>query len=190
VVSHLLDQYKQAYLIPEGGTNDLAIKGVRELWGELDVEHYTHVVIGLGTAGTLAGVVKGVPYDVEVIAISPFKDEVTELEGFEFIKDKRNYKVIPAVLKTNFGAYDNGIVTYINQFYYRTKILLDPIYTAKVMMTLESMIADDYFPKGSKILFIHTGGLQGILGYNYLHQNKMQSAIAIPPELEILRNYA
>ena len=54
----------------------------------------------------------------------------------------------------------------MNQFYKESQIPLDPIYTAKMFFGVMNLIEKNYFPKKSKILLIHTGGIQGIQGMN------------------------
>jgi 1-aminocyclopropane-1-carboxylate deaminase len=64
------------------------------------------------------------------------------------------------------------LIEFVNTFKMETKIPLDPIYTAKMMFGVMDLIAKDFFPENTKILAIHTGGLQGILGMNILLQKK------------------
>ena len=66
----------------------------------------------------------------------------------------------------------------MNSFYIETKIPLDPVYTGKMMFGVFDLIAKNYFPKGSKILIIHTGGLQGIAGMNAVLKKKNLPLIA------------
>ncbi len=187
VIQNILDKYINHFLIPEGGTNKCAIRGVQELWNEVNDE-YSHVVVGLGTAGTLAGLVNSAPKKTEIIAISSFKGSVDELEGLNQVQCNRNYKIVPSQIKGGFGSYNKEIEEFGSVFYNRTGIHLDPIYTIKVMSTLLSLIKGAYFPKGANILFVHTGGLQGILGYNYLHGSKMKELLPLPLDLKIFVN--
>jgi 1-aminocyclopropane-1-carboxylate deaminase len=72
-------------------------------------------------------------------------------------------------LEYHFGGYakySSELVEFINEFNTKHKIPLDPVYTGKMMYGLFNMIQQDVFKKGSRIIAIHTGGLQGIDGFN------------------------
>lgn len=177
-VMHTINLYKNYYIIPEGGTNELAIRGVSELIEEIKEFDYTHMVLGLGTGGTMAGILKGTrPYRTKVIAVSPFKGLVDDLEGFQYLndEDRSRLEILPSSLNIRFGGYHSDLISYISSFEKTHKVSLDPVYTVKVMMTLDDLISKDYFPKGSKLLVLHTGGLQGIKGYHYQYRKKLDA---------------
>lgn len=177
IIRSIIAQFDNAYVIEEGGTNLLAMKGVGEMMEEVigDAKDFSHVVLALGTGGTLAGVAQALKgTGKQIVAISPFKGGIKELEGFKYIDEPsfKNIDIIPCFPQSRFGAYDVSIVDYIRSFNDCDNILLDPVYTVKVLMTTEHLINQGYFPLGSQILLIHTGGLQGIAGYEY--QNNCQ----------------
>ncbi len=184
IIQSIIETHSDCFLIPEGGTNELALKGVEEMIAEVRLQcelstpttfRFSHIITGLGTGGTCLGVLRAVlssSSDTKVIAVSPFKGDTYDMSGISFItdKEKENLEIIPSAIKTRFGAYHKEIHDYILSFKKDTDIALDPIYTAKVMMTAEQLVKEDYFPKGSKVLVIHTGGLQGISGYEYQYK--------------------
>ncbi len=174
-IKEIIDRYDNYYVIPEGGTNILALKGVIEMIHEIEDFSFTHVVVGLGTGGTLAGVMKGTKgFGTKVIGISPFKGKIEKLAGLSMIdtEDISRLELLGSALTVKFGGYHKDITNYINSFKMNHNITLDPVYTVKVMMTVDVLIKEDYFPYGSKILVIHTGGIQGVAGYNYQYRNK------------------
>ncbi|MGB1043375.1 MAG: 1-aminocyclopropane-1-carboxylate deaminase/D-cysteine desulfhydrase, partial [Tenacibaculum sp.] len=77
------------------------------------------------------------------------------------------------------GKYNPELIRFINQFKTETTIPLDPIYTGKMMFGILDMIAKNQFPENSKILAIHTGGIQGITGFNQKLKNKNQEQIKV-----------
>jgi len=175
-MTRLLSKYPHHYHIPEGGTNDHAIRGVMEMVEELNLDEskFTHIVVGLGTAGTLAGISHALSDypDIQLLGISPFKGAVDDLEGFKYLSEpmKDRITILPHVPPTKFGAFSNQMVDYIKCFYNATGIKLDPVYNVKVMQTLETLLDRGYFKEGSKILVVHTGGLQGIPGYEQRYE--------------------
>jgi 1-aminocyclopropane-1-carboxylate deaminase len=91
---------------------------------------------------------------------------------------KSNWELIADYHFGGYGKINEELVRFINDFYQQTKIPLDPVYTGKMMYGIVELISKGYFPKGAKILAIHTGGLQGIKGMNnYLKNKNLQQII-------------
>ncbi len=174
----IIEKYPEYYLIPEGGTNELALRGIAEMMEEVDAFSisFTHIITGIGTCGTLAGIIKSATnQDVKIIGISPFKGPVKNFEGFKYLNSMEMEKVeiIRSTPETRFGSLDHSMVEYIRTYKNENDILLDPIYTAKVAMTTEYLLEQMYFEKKSKILMIHSGGMQGISGFEYRHNCRL-----------------
>ena len=163
--------YGPFYLVPEGGSNVEAVKGCTEIIGEIGHE-VDVIAVCCGTGGTMAGILAGLDGSKYVIGFPVLKnggflrEEISRL-----IKSFNNQEYQNWHLETgyHFGGYarfDRGLVNFIHEFKRKTGIPLDPVYTGKMMYGLYDMINRDFFRKGEKILAIHTGGLQGIQGYN------------------------
>ncbi|MEL6390408.1 MAG: pyridoxal-phosphate dependent enzyme [Bacteroidota bacterium] len=179
---NILERYSDYFLIPEGGTNAHAIRGVSEIWDEIDGQ-YDAVYVGLGTGGTAAGLTHGHVKAKQIIVVSSFRGEVDSLAGLPHMKKDTEVEIVPSAIITRFGAYHAEIASYIRNVFDETGLYLDPIYTSKVMMTMEQHVQTGKYPVGSRILFLHTGGLQGINGYNYLHLHRMNEPLPIPSSL-------
>jgi 1-aminocyclopropane-1-carboxylate deaminase len=177
-------------IVPEGGTNEKGVIGAMEIMQEVanqSAVKFDFIVVSVGTGGTLAGISKSSPKGSIIYAMSPFKSEITQIAGHEWLaSDHGSIQWINVSEKSKFGSYQSGVSDYINQFYNNYDILLEPIYTARAMSGLDKLILNGDVPKGSKMLFIHTGGLQGIMGYNYLHSDK--ACISIPQDYAWLAN--
>jgi 1-aminocyclopropane-1-carboxylate deaminase len=77
-----------------------------------------------------------------------------------------------------FAKINEELVRFINDFKNQTGVALDPIYTGKMLFGIVDLIQKNYFPKEARILAIHTGGLQGILGMNYsLSKKKLNQLV-------------
>ena len=76
-----------------------------------------------------------------------------------------------------YGKVTDELIQFLNSFYSQTNIPLDPVYTGKMVFGVLDLIAKNYFPPNSKILMIHTGGLQGIKGMNFALKNKNKETI-------------
>lgn len=164
------------YVLPEGGTNYLAIKGCEEIVWELE-EHYDYVVTAVGTGGTMAGVLKGLKGRSEVIGISSLKgawiDQEFALLCQQFDITESNYQIIKDFHFGGYGKVTDELIDFINRTKQKNGLQLDPIYTGKMYFGVSKLIKDQFFPLNSKILVLHTGGLQGIAGYNEKAEKKI-----------------
>lgn len=185
-----LKEHNNYYLIPEGGTNDLALKGaaqiIKEIYSQTDTDKYSKVVCTVGTGGTSAGIYANMNSTENLMLACPFKSNLSYLRGFELIKRDIPIDTINVSNHKKFGAYDPDIVSFINRFYNDYQVLLDPIYTAKTMYWLANNLDHVHLNDIQKIIFIHTGGLPGIIGYNYLYRNK--ETIRIPLKYDHLQS--
>jgi len=172
----LSKEYPNSYIIPEGGTNPLAIKGCEEILTKKD-EDFTHVCCAMGTGGTVTGIVNSSSVNQHVLVFPSLKGDWIEDELKSLQPNKINWKIISDY---HFGGYaktSDKLITFINYFKENTLIPLDPVYTGKLMFGIIDMIRNNQFEKGDKILAIHTGGLQGIIGMNALLKKKNKNTI-------------
>ena len=166
---------EECYILPEGGTNTLAIKGCQELAKEIDTQMETSpdfVALSCGTGGTIAGIISGLNNTAHVLGFSALKGDFLKTEIQHLLKEENNSSSINNwSLQTNyhFGGYakfDQKLIDFINLFKRDYNIALDPLYTGKMMYGIFDLIQKDFFKSGSQLIVIHTGGLQGIAGFN------------------------
>ena len=164
------------YLIPEGGTNELAVKGCMEILEEKDKE-FDKICSAVGTGGTISGLINSSNEQQDIIGFPALKGDFLEKEIKKIVKSKSNWKLM---LDYHFGGYgkvNEELVNFINNFKFETCIPLDPVYTGKMMFGILDMVKRGRFESGTKILAIHTGGLQGIEGMNINLKRKKMSII-------------
>jgi len=157
-------EYGSFYLVPEGGTNTLAIKGCEEILDTADHDFDT-ICTCVGTGGTMAGLINTIEPHQTVMGFSALKGDFLNVELTK-LTSKKNWKLITDYHFGGYGKITEELVGFMNTFKETTGIPLDPIYTGKMLYGLLDMIRNDNFAKGTKILAIHTGGLQGITGMN------------------------
>ncbi len=180
--SFLLDlksKFGSFYLIPEGGTNDLAVQGTSEILGEDDKE-YSHIIAAIGTGGTFVGLAKTVLTHQTLIGISSLKgnfihQEIEDLLAIHEIIPKGRTQVMDTYHFGGYAKYKQELIDFIWKFYEDFGIVLDPIYTGKLAFGVWDMISNNQFPKGSSILIIHSGGFQGNAGFTE------RTGIKLPP---------
>lgn len=159
-----LEGQHDVYVIPEGGSNALGIKGCEEILLPSDKE-YDHICCAVGTGGTLAGIISSSDPGQHIIGFPV-------LQSAGIAKDIRNFGSQSNWTLENsyhFGGYAKtspSLIHFMNSFKDSTGILLDPVYTAKLFFGIFDMVKNGKFPPGSKILAVHTGGLQGITAMN------------------------
>ena len=158
---------EQAFFIDEGGASAEGTRGCAELVDEL-TETYDHIFCACGTGTTAAGIING-------LAQHQLKTKFNAVPVFKnggFIKDEID-KYLDAQagynlhLDYHFGGYaktDNLLIDFIKRFVAETGILIEPVYTGKMLYAIYDLVAKGYFKSGDKILAIHTGGLMGLLG--------------------------
>ena len=165
------------YLIPEGGTNTMAIKGCEEILTETDVQ-FDFICCSVGTGGTIAGLINSIKPNQKIIGFPALKGDFLKNEILKFAKNK-NWNLAS---NYHFGGYakvTKELIEFINGFKKHTGIQLDPVYTGKMMFGIYDMIKKGHFKQKSKILAIHTGGIQGIEGMNQVLQKKELPLIQI-----------
>jgi 1-aminocyclopropane-1-carboxylate deaminase/D-cysteine desulfhydrase-like pyridoxal-dependent ACC family enzyme len=156
------------YLIPEGGTNSLAIKGCAEFAEqELSKIEFDHVLLPVGTGGTIAGLICGLPSEKNIMGISVLKDGEflrQEIEKLILSYNSKNYANWSVLTSYHHGGYAKvtpGLLMFIKEMKEKHSLPLDPVYTGKLLWAVSKEIERGTFKEGSTVLVIHTGGLQG-----------------------------
>lgn len=163
-IKKLERKYGKFYLIPEGGTNDLAVKGCEEiLTGQDNI--FDYLCCAVGTGGTISGIINSSKSHQTVLGFPALKGDFLEDQIRKFAK-KDNWKLIKDYHFGGYAKINEELIAFINKFRKQTNVPLDPVYTAKMCYGIFDLIHKNYFEKGTKILLIHTGGLQGIAGMN------------------------
>jgi len=164
-VERLREQFGDFYLVPEGGTNKLAIKGSAEIVND-EVKKFDVIALAVGTGGTISGIINAAAPNQQVIGISSLKGDFLKIEVQHLLKDYcgKTFDNWQIATDYHFGGYakvTDKLLDFIKTFQARHQIPLDPIYTGKMMFGIHDIMQKGKFAKGTKILTIHTGGLQG-----------------------------
>jgi 1-aminocyclopropane-1-carboxylate deaminase len=176
-IEQLQAQFGSFYLVPEGGTNDLAVKGCEEILTELDAD-FDFVCSAVGTGGTISGLINSALPHQKVLGFPALKGDFLQDEIRNFVQNK-NWELQTDYHFGGYGKVTTEFIEWINWFYAQTGIPLDPIYTGKMVFGVMDLIQRNYFPPNSKILMIHTGGLQGIAGMNAKLRNQNKPIIVL-----------
>ncbi|MDP6921550.1 MAG: pyridoxal-phosphate dependent enzyme [Lutibacter sp.] len=164
-ISGLRKELGDFYLVPEGGTNRLAVKGCEEILSEADAQ-YGVICAAVGTGGTLSGIINSLQPGQRALGFPALKGDFLTAEIQSYVQTTDNWCLQTGYHFGGFAKISKELVTFINAFKQETGIPLDPVYTGKMMFGLVDLIKKGAFAKGTRILAIHTGGLQGIAGMN------------------------
>ena len=169
-IEELKDEFGDFYHIPEGGTNALAVKGCEEILTAHD-EQFDYICCAVGTGGTISGLINNSKPHQQVIGFPALKGDFLKDEICKFA-NQNNWKLINDYHFGGYAKINTELISFLNTFKKKYSIPLDPIYTGKMMFGIFDLMHQNYFPKDSKILAIHTGGLQGIKGMNITLKQK------------------
>ena len=163
-LNHLNTKYENSYIIPEGGTNLLAIQGTESIINSVD--KYEYICCPIGTGGTISGIINSSNHNQKIIGFSAIKGVKKLKDDIILNVNKNNWVINEDYCQGGYAKISKELINFINDFYKTKNIPLDCIYTGKMMMGVLDLIKKNKFSKGSNILIIHTGGIQGNRGIN------------------------
>ncbi len=159
--NELILKFGDHFIIPEGGGNDLGVKGCEEILKPLN-EEFDFVFMPVGSGGTLAGLALSVPIKTKVVGIAVLKGEAYLEQSVKKLLVKNNSANWFINHHYHFGGYaksNNELLDFISYFKSDIGIQLEPIYSGKLFFAVNDLLMKNFFPPESRILCLHTGGL-------------------------------
>lgn len=176
------------YCIAQGGTNYLAVKGCQEILTDMDKENYDYIVCPVGTGGTLAGIINASDASQFVLGVAVVKDSSLE-STIQQYTNKNNWTLFSDYELVKYAKTNTELISFLNNFWLKFNIPLDPLYTGKAMYVIFNEIKNKRIPENSRILFLHTGGLQAISGINVKLKRQNNNLLKyIPPYFNGITN--
>jgi 1-aminocyclopropane-1-carboxylate deaminase len=179
-------EYPLAHIVPEGGANFEGVSGAQEIVAELN-EEYDFICCAVGTGTTAAGFILSKPKKTKILCFNNFKNSagVREmisqkinlvLNHSESVHEYQNdFEIIDGYSFGGYSKVDDTLKNFAREIYAHHKLPLDLVYTAKALYGLNKMLENSAslplgqeIKKGSKILFYHSGGLQGNKGFGFV----------------------
>ncbi|MCI1188456.1 pyridoxal-phosphate dependent enzyme [Hymenobacter sp. DH14] len=171
-LAEMLARFGPAYVLPEGGTNALALPGCAELVAEIRQQvAFDALAVAVGTGGTLAGLLTGLAGAEQVVGVAALKNggflrqEVDALTLAATGQAFSNYAIQTDYHFGGYARYSTDLLAFIAQFQRQHGVLLDPIYTGKLLFGVLDLIARGHFAPGRTVVAIHTGGQQAWAGW-------------------------
>jgi 1-aminocyclopropane-1-carboxylate deaminase len=160
----LQEKFGQCFIVPEGGTNELAIRGSEELGHEILKTDFDYCCLPVGTGGTIVGIINAFDGQRKIIGIPVLKDGgFLNGEIKKYLKaDFKNWQLL---LDYHFGGYAKTTPE-LNSFVEHTTVSGIPtefVYSAKLFWAVRDLLSKKFFERGSTVLLVHTGGLRAVM---------------------------
>ena len=151
------------YFINEGGYGIKGAEGAAILLDHCDKKNYTHICCAAGSGTMMAGLIKGTLPIQQVIGISVLKNNMSlEKEvGSLLDDDQKSFHIVHNYHFGGYAKHTKELIDFMNDWYRQTNIPSDFVYTGKLFYAVADLVKNNFFPAGSKLLLIHSGGLQG-----------------------------
>jgi 1-aminocyclopropane-1-carboxylate deaminase/D-cysteine desulfhydrase-like pyridoxal-dependent ACC family enzyme len=172
-IGHLRRQFGTFYLLPEGGTNLLAVNGVAEITAELESQLTPlpdYLCVAAGTGGTAAGIIAGLAGRSQVLVFPVLRggfmaEAIAGCLDLAGCGSLTNWQVVQDYHFGGYARWRPELLQFLAMIRDQFGVDLDPVYTGKLFFGVFDLARKGFFPKGSSILVVHTGGQQGIEGF-------------------------
>jgi D-cysteine desulfhydrase len=178
IIPALQEKYPEYFIVPQGGQSHLGVLGAAEILQLAPIESYSHICCATGTGTMLAGLVHAALPHQHVIGICSLKMPDGENNSLNaFVKPYAQaplptsprsgggaHKKYAIFYDYHFGGYarkTSELISFMNSIYQKHKLPTDFVYTGKLLFGILHLVQNDYFQPGSRILMVHSGGLQG-----------------------------
>jgi len=182
-LQQLRQQFPEYFIVPEGGSNALALLGIAEICHEINEnEQYDTLMTPVGSAGTISGLIIGDKCQHNILGIAVLKqqdylqEEVRNLlnnaePDYEY-ESHDNWQILANYHGGGYAKFSQPGLQKIQDFSLITQVPFEPIYSGKMVLALLDLVEKGYFKQGHRIMLLHTGGLQGLKGL--IEQNKIK----------------
>jgi len=177
-IEKMKNKWGDFYLIPEGGTNIFGVQGCQEILTNED-KKFDFICCSVGTGGTISGLINASKKHQKIVGFPALKGNFLSEEIKKYITKKNKWRLQKNYDFGGYAKHSEDLISFINSFKKETNILLDPIYTGKMVFGILDLVKNDSFEENSKILAIHTGGIQGIEGVNRKLKEKNKEIIQL-----------
>ncbi len=170
----LQQEFPHNFIVPEGGSNKLALTGVAEIITELNQQaDYDTLITPVGSGGTLAGLITGdintVTSPHKILGIAVLKEADYLVDTIQSLlptsaKQHNDWQLFTHFHRGGYAKFSPVDAARILEFNQITGVNFEPVYSGKMILALLDLLEQGYFPKGERIVLLHTGGMQGVGG--------------------------
>jgi 1-aminocyclopropane-1-carboxylate deaminase len=148
----------ELFIIPEGGSNEFALKGCEEIVNKIPND-FDYILAACGTGMTLAGIIKNLNQNQKAIGISVLHGEDFLEKDIREWSKRSDFKMSYDYCFGGYAKSNAELQTFCNEFFFKHRIKIEPIYTGKLFFGLYDLIQKDFFQKAKTIVAIHSGGI-------------------------------
>jgi 1-aminocyclopropane-1-carboxylate deaminase len=185
IIKQISREFDNVYFLPEGGSNTLAVRGCMEIVEEIHSQipfPPDYFCTACGTGGTLTGIIAAANSEQEVIGFSALKGNFLKNDVQKLLDEEKNircqnWQIIDNYCFGGYAKWQPELIHFINKFKKTHHIALDPIYTGKMFFGIFELVKKRFFRPQITIVAVHTGGLQGIDGFNQFKLQKFNLKI-------------
>lgn len=156
------------FWVPEGGCSPLGIQGAATMLDHIPFEPFTHICCAAGTGTMMAGILQKAQAHQWVFGFPVLRIPDTANNSLEQLLSSQssaaNWKLLYGYHEGGYARSSEALTGFMNQFYRNSGIPTDFVYTGKLLKAVFELAAAGFFPEKSKLLLIHSGGLQGNRG--------------------------
>ena len=175
-LNRLRARFAPCLLIPEGGANPEGARGCMAIADLLKARPHTarHILLPVGTGTTLAGLVAGLGADYDITGVAALRgaadleqrvgQALASLPG----ESRARWRILHDAHCGGFARVDAGLRAFMLAFEAVHGIALEPVYTGKMLYAIYRRLRSGEWRSDVPLLAIHTGGLQGRRGYDWL----------------------
>lgn len=170
-VAELAARFGPCAVIPEGGSNALAVRGVAELVAEIQAP-FDVVACAVGSGATLAGLAAGAPEGAQVLGIAVLKQGaylepvVRGLLADAGYPSRDNWQLLTGFHGGGYAKVGPELRAFCADVFTHTGLVLEPVYTGKLFFAVDGLLRSGHFAPGTRLVLVHTGGLQGLRGFS------------------------
>lgn len=165
-LDQLRSQFTPCYIIPEGGAGPLGVRGASNMLPKALHNGYDVFALACGSGTSAAGLLSVLPGSARLLGFSALKDDGSLQRAIAAMapEAQAGWRIESNFAAGGFAQVSSELVKFMDDFTAATGIPLEPVYTAKLFMGLFALIETGEFSTGTRILALHTGGLQGLRG--------------------------
>lgn len=169
-VQFLKNKFGECFIIPEGGANKNGIRGCSEILNYRD-EDFDVVCCSCGTGTMLAGIILSLKPGQKAIGFSALKNgEFLNMAIEKHLADfnspeHKNYEIKTDYHFGGYGKINDALISFYKKFLNENAIEPDLVYTSKMLFGIFDLIEKNYFEPNTRILAVHSGGVQGNSGF-------------------------
>lgn len=185
IIQNIQNQHPEFMFIPEGGDLPLAYIGVMEVIDEIKEQGVKpdYLAVSAGTGNTASGLLRGIKklgWNTKLIVMPAIQS--THLKKKILADSEGEQNDLFYFEQFSHGGYaktNKELIDFMHQYYEQTNIPTDPVYTGKLVYGLNQLSKNNFFKPADVLVWLHTGGLQGVKGYNYMQAKKPSGGLLI-----------